>query len=99
MQVSEDHNMPLCAYDKQHGKWCTVKDRHITEAVTFAVMGCGLLERGYKLAKVGSHSLQTGGAMTLKLNGIDDATIKKMGPWSGDTFMTYIHLQIGSLTK
>eukprot|EP00957_Ditylum_brightwellii_P136127 10381375-Ditylum_brightwellii.AAC.1 len=51
MQVSEDHDMPLCAYDKQNRQWCTVKDRHITDAVKFAVTGCGLLEKGYKLAK------------------------------------------------
>eukprot|EP00957_Ditylum_brightwellii_P026094 1972604-Ditylum_brightwellii.AAC.1 len=51
MQVSKDHDMPLCAYNIQNGQWCTVKDRHITEAVKVAVTGCGLLEKGYKLAK------------------------------------------------
>eukprot|EP00957_Ditylum_brightwellii_P056126 4255089-Ditylum_brightwellii.AAC.1 len=79
MQVSKDQNMLLCTYDTKQGKWCTVKDRHITEAVRFAITGCSLLEKGYKLAKVGSHSVQAGGSMSLKLNDIDDATIKKMG--------------------
>eukprot|EP00957_Ditylum_brightwellii_P131029 9994619-Ditylum_brightwellii.AAC.4 len=91
--------MPLCIYDTKQGKWCTVLDRHITEAVRFAITGYSLLEKGYKLAKVGSHSLRLGRAMALKLNGINDFIMKKMGQWLGDTFMTYINLQIGSLTR
>eukprot|EP00957_Ditylum_brightwellii_P046630 3538460-Ditylum_brightwellii.AAC.1 len=44
--------MPLCAFDRSNGKWCTIKDKHITNAVRFAVTGCSLMEKGYKLAKV-----------------------------------------------
>ena len=36
--------------------------------------------------------------MALKLNGEADSTIKIMGRWSSDTFITYIHSQIGALT-
>eukprot|EP00957_Ditylum_brightwellii_P117074 8930283-Ditylum_brightwellii.AAC.1 len=35
--------------------------------------------------------------MALKLNGVDETTIKKLGRWCGNTFTTYIHAQIGSL--
>ena len=36
--------------------------------------------------------------MALKFNGYDKETIMKIGRWSGDTFMTYIHSQIAALT-
>jgi len=36
--------------------------------------------------------------MAMKLNGIDPVIIQKHGRWSSDTFMTYIHSQIGALT-
>ena len=36
--------------------------------------------------------------MTLKLHGSDRDTIKKMGRWSSDTFLTYIHEQIGAFS-
>jgi hypothetical protein len=38
------------------------------------------------------------GAMALKLQGIDDSLIMKIGRWTGLTFLTYIHSQqIGAL--
>ena len=97
MTVSSDPKMPICAFSRQGATWDTVRDKDITAAVRYAVAGCGLLERGFKLSQVGSHSLRAGGAMALKLNGIDETTIKKLGRWSGNTFMTYIHEQIGSV--
>ena len=35
--------------------------------------------------------------MALKLQGASDSTIQKMGRWTGNTFLTYIHAQIGAL--
>jgi hypothetical protein len=35
--------------------------------------------------------------MALKLQGVDDATMMKIGRWTGLTFLTYIHAQIGAL--
>ena len=35
--------------------------------------------------------------MALKLQGVDDSTIMKIGRWTGLTFLTYIHAQIGAL--
>jgi hypothetical protein len=53
---------------------------------------------GYDLKRIGSHSLRSGGAMRLKLAGKDDDVIKKMGRWSGNTYLRYIQTQIGELT-
>jgi hypothetical protein len=35
--------------------------------------------------------------MALKLQGVDDLLIMKIGQWTGLTFLTYIHAQIGAL--
>jgi hypothetical protein len=35
--------------------------------------------------------------MALKLQGVDDSLIMKIGRWTGLTFLTYIHSQIGAL--
>ena len=75
-----------------------VSDRDINVAVRWAAMKDGLFEKGYSQSRVSSHSLRAGGAMALKLNGEADSTIKIMGRWSSDTFITYIHSQIGALT-
>ena len=58
----------------------------------------GQFEKGYSQSRVSSHSLRAGGAMALKLNGEADSTIKIMGRWSSDTFITYIHSQTEALT-
>jgi hypothetical protein len=46
---------------------------------------------GYDLTRIGAHSLRASGAMALKLNGYGKETIMKVGRWSSDTFLTYIH--------
>ena len=48
---------------------------------------------------LGSHSLRAGGAMALKLHGESDTTIQKIGRWTSQTFMMYIHNQIAHLSK
>ena len=68
-------------------------------AVKQAVVHLGMLDKGFSPKNVGSHSLRAGGAMACKLNGIDRDTIKKIGRWSSDTFLMYIHEQISHLTK
>lgn len=40
-----------------------------------------------------------GGAMALKLSGVNDIMIMKMGCWSSLTITMYIHNQIGNLSK
>ena len=59
----------------------------------------GLLEQGYTLARVSSHSLRSGIAMALKLAGESSDTIMRVGRWTSLTYMTYIHAQIGALAK
>ena len=69
----------------------------ILSAVRQATVATGLVAKGYKIDRVGSHSLRASGAMALKLNNVDTETIQKIGRWSGSTFLVYIHSQIGAL--
>jgi hypothetical protein len=54
--------------------------------------------QGYTLNHISSHSLRAGGAMAMKLIGVSDSTIIKVGRWTLLTYLTHIHLQIGTLT-
>ena len=71
---------------------------HINAKIKELVSQLGLARFGYNRSNVSSHSLRAGGAMAMKLNGIDSVTIKKHGRWSSNTFMDYIHEQIGAFT-
>jgi hypothetical protein len=54
---------------------------------------------GYDLKRVGPHSLRASGAMQLKLNGLSDSMIQKLGRWSGKTWLQHPHGQISCLTS
>jgi hypothetical protein len=70
---------------------------HITTLITQAATDTNLVAQGYDLKQVSTHSLRTPGAMALTLQGVDDSLIMKIGCWTGLTFLTYIHSQIGAL--
>jgi hypothetical protein len=55
--------------------------------------------QGYDLSRIGPHSLRASGAMQLKLNGASDSMIQKMGRWSSNTWLQYLHGQISCLTS
>jgi hypothetical protein len=71
--------------------------KNVDDLVKRAAHSTNLVAQGYNLNLVGTHSLRASGAMALKLQGVDDTTIMKIGRWSGLTFLTYIHTQIGAL--
>jgi hypothetical protein len=76
-----------------------VRATEMNTAVKHAVVALGLDRNGLTPALVGSHSLRAGGAMAMYLNGVPHATIKKMGRWTSDTFLMYIHEQISALSN
>ena len=76
-----------------------VSDRDITTAVRWGATVDGLLNQGYTINQVSSHSLRAGGAMALKLAGESSDTIIRVCRWTSLTYMTYIHAQIGALAK
>jgi hypothetical protein len=70
---------------------------HITALIRQAAVTTNLVAQGYDMRRIGTHSLRASGAMALKLQGAVDSTIMKIGRWSGTTYLTYIHAQIGAL--
>ena len=71
----------------------------MNKAVKYAVKALDLNKNGLLPEHVGSHSLRAGGAMAMHLNKVDHNTIKKMGRWSSDTFLMYIHEQIAAFSS
>jgi hypothetical protein len=69
----------------------------ISRLVKYGARTANLEAQGYDLRRVNTHSLRASGAMALKLQGETDSTIMKLGRWTGLTFLTYIHAQIGAL--
>jgi hypothetical protein len=63
------------------------------------VLAVGLtLGKGYEQQRIGAHSIHASGTMALKLNGVNDSMIQKLGGWLGNTFRHYIQPQISNLT-
>jgi hypothetical protein len=59
-----------------------------------AVTKLNMKQHGFQVAQISLHSLRAGGAMGLHLNNVPTHTIWKMGRWSSDTFLDYIHNQV-----
>jgi len=72
----------------------TVIDVDIRVALRQAVIKLDLGKNGIIATRVGSHLLQAGVAMALKLASTNCDDIKNIGRWSSDTILIYIHDQI-----
>ena len=92
-----EENLICDYYDHVQKKWMSVTPKDMITEVRRCVKVLGLDKAGIDPDLVGVHSLRAGGAMALKLAGESDATIMKMGRWSGLTFTMYIHNQIAHL--
>ena len=72
----------------------TISTRTVTAALKRCVKMLKLDEIGIYETLVSTHSLRSGGATAMFLNGISETVIKKMGRWSSDTFLLYIQEQL-----
>jgi hypothetical protein len=98
MQHTNDQSNIISTYFDDQGYKHFVNSNDMNTAVKEAVTHLGLSKQGITADLVGSHSLRAGSAMAAKLNGVDRDTIRKMGRWSSDTFLMYIHEQIAHLS-
>jgi hypothetical protein len=73
-------------------------DRDISIAVRWGATYDGLMTKAYTLTRISSHSLRAGGAMAMKLSGALDSIIMRVMQWMSLMYLTYIHMQIGTLT-
>ena len=77
----------------------TISARTITAALKRCVKMLKLDEIGIYKTLVSTHSLRSGGATAMFLNGILETVIKKMGRWSSDTFLLYIQEQLSIFSR
>jgi hypothetical protein len=87
----------LCKYG-EHTENTHVTSKDIIKLIRAAAQTLQLQRQAIDPDLIGAHSLRSGGAMALKLHGYDDTTIRKMGRWTSDTFLQYIHNQIAHLS-
>jgi hypothetical protein len=85
----------LCQYSARGH----VRASAISTILLSAVRRVNLQSAGFTTSRIGSHSIRASGAMALYLNAVDPNLIKKLGRWRSDTWLTYIHNQIGELTE
>ena len=93
-----DESTPLCSVAKDED-WILVESHHIIAAVHAKTKKLKLNFQFIEPDLVRAHSLREGGAMALKLHGLNDTTIMKMGHWTSLTFLQYKHNQISHLSK
>jgi hypothetical protein len=75
-----------------------VTSQDILQAVRHGAIVDRLQLSGYDVARIGTHSLRSGGATRLCQEGYNGEIICLMGRWSPDTYMRYIQPQIAQLT-
>ena len=92
-------NSLLCEFVNTNSEWSNVTPADIRRELRQTILDLNLQEHGIDPDLVGVHSLRAGGAMAMKLHGLDDTTIMKQGRWTSLTFLMYIHSQIAHLGK
>ena len=95
-----DPATPICCYfHDASGIPASINSQHITATLRLEASKIGFQKLGFYPHEIGSHSLRSGGAMTLHLAGISEHTIKIIGRWRSDAFLIYLQGQIASFTK
>ena len=98
-QHTSDENTMLGTHFDKRGYKKFVYSDDIVKSVRLAATALNLTKKGLHPSLLGSHSLRSGGAMAMKLNGEGTDTIRKCGRWSSDTFLMCIHEQISALGR
>ena len=89
---------PICTYYTNNSPQ-SVNSRQITALLRLHATKIGFQTLGFHPHEIGTHSLRSGGAMTLHLAGISDSTIKIVGRWRSDAFLIYLQGQIATFTQ
>ena len=79
---------PICTYfSSGRIEGSSVTSRHVVSILRFWEVHIGFQRLDFRLNDIGSHSLPSGGALTLNQAGIFDRTIKVIGRWNSDAFI------------
>ena len=92
-------NNDLDAFICQYSPSAHVTSPIIKTILHRALLRSGAISSGFDVERTGTHSIRASGAMALFLNDTSTVLIRKLGRWRSETWLTYIHSQIGELTK
>ena len=92
-----DDNTPVSAV------WRNNRIEHITSqdiigAIDIAAESIGYENLGVQKGDFGTHSIRSGGAMAMALDGVPVFQIMMIGRWSSDAFLKYIRKQVDQFT-
>jgi hypothetical protein len=90
---------PLGTFVTEQGSHQRISSNDITAMIRAGAVGDNLIQAGYDLTRIGTHSLRSGGAINLAIRGYSHAIIMKLGRWSSNTYLKYIQSQIGELSQ
>ena len=86
-----DLNTPMCVYFERKGAvGKSVTTSHLMALLRLWTSKIGYARLGFHPNEIGSHSLRSGGAMTLHQAGQSDSTIKIIRRLRSDTFLIYL---------
>lgn len=93
--TENQHSTFLSTYYMESNTRYDISDRQIRSALKLAAIALDYPSRkGIPIDQVDTHSLRSGGANALALNGYSDREIQKMGRWRSATFKEYIREEL-----
>ena len=92
--VSHPQDTFLSTYFTNPASRHDMTDKYIRATLKLAAVALEYPSRGIPIDRVDTHSLRSGGANALALNGYSDRKIQKMGRWRSATFKEYIQNEL-----
>ena len=93
-------DMPICIFFGRKGVvGKSITSTHLVYLLRIWAGNIGFARLGFQPHKICSHSLRSGGAVTLHQSGQFDSTIKVIGRWRLYAFLIYHQGQVATFTK
>ena len=80
------------------GKYAEMDGPAMIKLIRLAAADLGSAFLGFDPAELGTHSLRSGSAMAMHLDGVPVYTIMLIGRWSSDAFLNYLRPQVLQFT-
>ena len=96
---TNDITTPICTYWDAKGSAHQIYSSAINEALKLAVKQLNPANFGIDPTQLSSHSLRSGGAMALHPAGEPSHTLRKLGRWQSDAFLSSLHTQLSCFNK
>lgn len=81
------------------GSWHRLTGTAMTRLIRRAATSIGSTALGFTPDELGTHSIRSGAAMAMHLDGVPVYTIMLIGRWSSDAFLVYLRPQVMQFTQ